>query len=285
MYQFERVKTEEANNAKHAQLLADVFAKPQLFTPQFISWQYAQNPSGEIVGFNAIAENEIAAHYVAQPFYAKINGETRKGLLSLNTATHNNHRGKGLFTQLAEKTYEAAAGEGFAFVVGVANQNSVHGFLNKLGFQSVGLLDAKIGLGSVPETSPEKQVMYERIWESENLNWRLSNPSNQYFIRQNSSAKYFSRTHISAIGAEIFSANPGTKWAVKAPTIKAKPFLPFTLYIGKDNGINFKRSLFFDVPEKYKSAPLHLIFKDLTGKNLKLDFENIRFRLIDFDAY
>lgn len=281
MYQFERVKTDEAGNTQHAQLLADVFAKPELFTAEFISWQYTQNPAGEIVGFNALAGNEIAAHYVAQPFYAKINRETRKGLLSLNTATHGNHRGKSLFPQLAEKTYEAAAREGFAFVIGVANQNSVHGFLNKLGFQSVGLLDTKIGLGSVPEASPEKEVMYERIWDSESLNWRLANPSNQYFAQQNSSAKYFSRTHIAVIGAELFSSN----LVSSSKIFNAKPFLPFTLYIGKDNGINFKRSLFFDVPERYKAAPLHLIFKDLTGKNLKLDFEEIRFRLIDFDAY
>ena len=281
MYQFERVKTDSAANSAHAKLLADVFGNPELFTEKFIDWQYAQNPSGKIVGFNAMAGDTIAGHYVTQPLVANFNGNLTKGLLSLNTATHNDHRGKGLFTQLAEKSYEAAAAEGYEFVIGVANQNSVHGFLNKLGFASLGLLKAKIGLGKVPEIITGSKVDYERAWNAETLNWRLANPSNTYYSQQNSDVTYFSKTHLPMVKASLITLAKSSTY----PKKEQMPFSPFTLYIGLDPAINFGGSLFLDIPERYKSAPLHLIFKDLTGKNKKPDPQNMRFRLLDFDAY
>src|SRR2546430_14155743 len=118
MYEFRRVDTDNFANTNHAKFLAEVFKNPWLFTSQFIQWQYADNPAGKIVGYNAMVGDLIAAHYVAQPFYAKLNGETYKAILSLNTATHKEHRGKGLFTKLADQTYTTAANEGFAFVIG-----------------------------------------------------------------------------------------------------------------------------------------------------------------------
>jgi hypothetical protein len=280
MYNFERVLTTTEANAAHAALLATVFEKPQLFTPQFIKWQYGDNPVGNIVGFNAMAGNVIAAHYVTQPLYANLNGQHTKGLLSLNTATHNDHRGKGLFTQLAEKTYETAASEGFSFVVGVANQNSVHGFTKKLGFQLVGQLHAKVGLGQIPALPANTGLQYEREWDAETLAWRLQNPSANYFSRGKNTISYFSKTHLSFIKSQLISV-PDTM----GKTLSGGGFNPITLYIGAEQGLSFKGKLFFDIPMRFRPAPLYLIFKDLTGKGQTLNFENIRFKLIDFDAY
>lgn len=279
MYQYERVKTDSTANKAHAGLLAGVFEKPGLFTEAFINWQYAQNPDGSIVGYNAMAGDVIAGHYVTQPLTANWNGQIVKGLLSLNTATHNDHRGKGLFTQLAEKTYEAAAAEGYRFVIGVANQNSVHGFLKKLGFASLGTLHAKIGLGRVPVTTGA--VEYERVWSTPHLNWRLANPCNQYYQNKSGdSVSYFSKTHIPVIKANLINL-PGGNYPDK-PTA---PFAHLTLYIGLDPALDKGMGLYVDIPEKYKSAPLHLIFKYLSGNNEKPDPKNMRFRLLDFDAY
>lgn len=91
-------------------------------------WQYADNPVGKIVGFNAYMGNLLAAHYVTMPIYMNIEGEKTLGVLSLNTATHPEHRGKRLFTILAEKSYQYAAENGYKFVIGVANAQSTHGF-------------------------------------------------------------------------------------------------------------------------------------------------------------
>lgn len=280
MYLFERVKTDPDSNRQHAALLADVFEKSALFTPQFIDWQYHQNPSGQIVGFNAMDGNTIAAHYVAQPFYAQLNGETHKGLLSLNTATHAGHRGKGLFTKLAEKTYETAISEGYGFVIGVANQNSVNGFTQKLDFQLVGPLSAKLGLGSVPACNREFTPQYEHLWNAETLQWRLSNPNAKYLKAKSSAGVYYAPTHIPFIKAHMIAS------ALHVNFHHTKTFAPpVTLYIGTDASIRFKGSGFVDIPDKFRPSPLFLIYKDLTGKNPKLNKDELRFELIDFDAY
>ena len=281
MYNITRVTTDNEANAAHAGLLANVFEKPALFTPAFIKWQYADNPAGPIVGYNAMAGDVIAAHYVTQPFYAVLEGKKSKGLLSLNTATHTDHRGKGLFTQLADKTYEAAAADGYEFVIGVANQNSVHGFTKKLGFQLAGQLHARVGFGHPPAINSNVNVQYERIWDAQMLNWRLANPSNNYLSAGGKMVSFYSKTHIPFIKSHLISIDKSIVNKGFGGTV----FNPLTLYIGIDAGIKFTGSTLFNIPLRFRPAPLYLIFKDLTGKSQVLDFENIRFRLIDFDAY
>jgi hypothetical protein len=280
MYEYIRVTTDNLNNKLNADFLAGVFNKPKLFTPEYIAWQYANNPMGKIVGFNAMAGNTIAAHYVTQPMYAKLNGEITKGLLSLNTATNEQHRGKGLFTKLANKTYEAGFAEGHQFVVGVANRNSVHGMVKSLGFQLVGQLDAKIGLGKIALLPKNNALQFEQEWNKEALAWRLQNPSTKYFSTTYQTPTYFAKTHLPFIKAQMITIAE----SVEKP-IGSGGFNPLTLYIGLEQGRDFKGKLFFDIPTRFRPSPLYLIFRDLTGKGQTLDFNNIRFKLIDFDAY
>jgi GNAT superfamily N-acetyltransferase len=282
MYDFSRVAVDNTSNGLHARLLAEVFEKPDLFTSEFIKWQYADNPAGCIVGFNALAGDVIAAHYVAQPFYATLNGQKCKGLLSLNTATDINHRGKGLFTKLAEQTYSAAASEGYDFVIGVANQNSVHGFIKKLGFQLVGQLLAKLGFGAVPAIKESIPVYYQRDWDPESLSWRLANPSARYHsLNRKGTRTVFAKTHAPFIKAHLIAVDE----AQLQQELAKQPFSPLTLYIGIDAGIDFKRRAFVDVPTRFRSSPLNLIFKPLQRSAERLDYGTIRFQLIDFDAY
>ena len=283
MYVFSQVKTDDESNALNAALLAETFQKPQLFTPEYIAWQYRDNPAGEIVGFNAVSGEEIAAHYVTQPVIAHIMGNRQKGLLSLNTATHFRHRGKGLFTKLAEATYQEAANLGYGFVVGVANQNSIHGFVKHLGFQLLGQLDSKIGWGSVEEMPLDSSCTFDRIWDEKGLSWRLSNPNAQYYSRTyQGKVSFFTKTHIPFIKGLLYSGVlQQQSFGLKKPNIAQQ----LTLYIGKDPMIRFTRKNFIDIPQRFKPAPLYLIFKSLTHQNLHLEIADIRFRLIDFDAY
>ena len=107
----------------------------------------------------------------------KINSKVYKGVLSLNTATHPNFQGKGLFTKLATMTYDIVRSSGRSFVIGVANGNSTYGFINKLGFCLVGSLDMKIGFGKI-KIDDSKSVC--RVWQENEIHWRLKNPSANY---------------------------------------------------------------------------------------------------------
>src|SRR5215467_4083405 len=79
----------------------------------YLQWLYRDNPCGHVVGFNAYAGDELAAHYATIPVEATLDGAPARGLLSLNTATHPTHQGKGLFTRLAERTYARASELGY----------------------------------------------------------------------------------------------------------------------------------------------------------------------------
>src|SRR5262245_10816784 len=120
-YALRPVTVEQADIEEMAALLRVVFPDAPHFTEEALGWQYRDNPDGQVVGFNAWLDAVLAAHYVTIPLVARVNGKEEKGLLSLNTATHAVHQGKGLFTKLANATYDLGRSMGYGFVIGVAN--------------------------------------------------------------------------------------------------------------------------------------------------------------------
>ena len=272
-YTFLRTETTTERIEAYSKLLSSVFYNTDKFSSDFLTWQYAQNPNGEVVGFDAFHGETLAGHYVTIPVSYYINGKIRKGLLSLNTATDSNHRGKGLFTQLANRTYEEAKKLGYEFVIGVANQNSTHGFLKKLGFYLISPLIVKTGIGSVSFDKSLNYLAYPN-WTEKSLEWRLNNPEGNYFVKNR---MIYSKTDKSGISAQLFKGLENDfKLNSNNPVLK--------LWIGLARDLRCK-GLFFNLPKKLKPSPLNLIFKDLNGDLPKLNKEDILFELIDFDGY
>ena len=60
---------------------------------------------------------------------------------SADTMTHPQHRLKGLFVKLAQLTYQLCYEAGIQLIFGFPNQNSLPGFINKLGWQTTGRMD------------------------------------------------------------------------------------------------------------------------------------------------
>lgn len=245
-------------------------------SPEFLKWQYLDNPLGEVLSFNAWAEDgEMAGHYATIPVKMMLGGKIEKGLLSLNTATHPKHQGKGLFTKLASATYAYAKENGYKFVIGVANANSTHGFLKKLGFYMVAPLEVKVGLGSafanVDRT--EKNYCY---YDQETLKWRLACPSFSYSLKGNAilgnrNEPCF-KTYVASIPAGVDVNKLG---------LKEKGSL-FGLYIGL--GIK-TGGCYVNLPKFIKRSPFNLIFKDLTDGELPvITKDNIFFQLLDYDV-
>jgi GNAT superfamily N-acetyltransferase len=247
--------------------------------PDYLRWLYADNPLGPAVGMNAYADAELVAHYATIPVEAMLDGRPAKGLLSLNTATHPTHQGKGLFTRLAEETYARGAERGYEFVVGVANANSTPGFTKKLGFQLVSPLDVLVGLGRCEASTAD--VGFSLVWSDASLRWRLARPH----------ARYFSRTRGEHV--DIFAdaqkagilAYMATVPASLAGDIPAAPRTrPMRMWIGIDPKLG-KHGVLAPLPDRLKPSPLNLIFRDLSGGTRTLSRDNLRFTLLDFDAY
>lgn len=269
MYQYKRTQTDLQSLKQYAKLLSDVFTNTDKFSEEFLQWQYKDNPNGEVIGIDAYLEDELAGHYVCIPVKYKFYGEERKGLLSLNTAISINHRGKGLFTKLANKTYELAIQEKFDFIIGVANQNSTHGFLKKLEFELVGPLDVFVGLGKVDIQRPSK---VNSIWNEKTINWRINNPANR--LKQ-SGAYIFSQTGMPLVN--ILMSKQKQSISSSGGSFGA------TLWMGKASEIK-KKGLFMRLPDRLKPSPLNLIFRSL-NTDFKYNTDDITFECIDFDAY
>jgi GNAT superfamily N-acetyltransferase len=105
-------RCDESKLQDYADLLANSFID---FQPsvEYLDWLYFQNPRGSVFGFDAYDGDLLVAHYACIPI--KINAFRQNSLLSLNTATHPDYQGRGLFRLLANKTFESAA-ETFANV-------------------------------------------------------------------------------------------------------------------------------------------------------------------------
>lgn len=283
MYKFEQLDLSDDGIKKISDLLNIVFPKTKANSFDYLNWEYNFNPVGKAVGFNAFLNDELAAHYVTQPIISLVNGVETKGLLSLNTATHPDHRGKRLFTDLADKTFEHASREGYEFVIGVANQNSIKGFIKYLGFDLVKPLDVKFGVGLHSEPV-NKEYSYQRIWNKELLDWRLSNPIANYKLRKRKNLVYIiSPTDKFGINSTIgvFEDN-----MLSSEDIRLKKSAgQVNVWMGIDDNIKWSKSIYMNFPDFLKPSPLNLIFKDLTNQNIKLDASTLKFQCIDFDAY
>ncbi|MBL4862638.1 MAG: GNAT family N-acetyltransferase [Crocinitomicaceae bacterium] len=88
------------------------------------------------VGFIAYSnKGEPAAFYGVFPCLVEFQGDLVLVAQSGDTMTHVNHRGKGLFVNLAKQTYDYAQTQGIKIVFGFPNENSYPGFVRKLNWQ------------------------------------------------------------------------------------------------------------------------------------------------------
>jgi GNAT superfamily N-acetyltransferase len=274
------VTTGDADIAKISALLQAVFPGSKHFTEEALRWQYRDAPDGQVVGFNAWQEDDLAAHYVAIPIEVVLNGKSEKGLLSLNTATHPAHQGKGLFTKLANATYALGAAQGFGFVIGVANANSTHGFIKKLGFQLIAPLRAMIGIGPLPLRKGTGDVRYEQRRSQATLAWRLGHPTYRYHQARGGSGEMLlsERTQFGC----RFVMHPAMDIpSTEVPSVRKAPWRK--LWIGLDPEMHWRGSLYVNIPMRFRPSPLNLIFKDLSGQNRTLKADQVRFNALDFD--
>lgn len=278
-YEIKRMTLEDGDNtlSKVVDLQNTVYEGKHHFTVNSFRKWYVENPVGKVVSFNAFYKDIIASHYAVIPYQMNIKGHISKGLLSMATVTHPEHRGKGLFKELAKITFQYAAENGYEFVLGVANENSFPGFMKHFDFKDLGQLNVKIGIGT---------NLYENInrysvlpyWTKDALEWRIGNK------------KYWRKKKLlfGDIGVPFFKLIMGCFDENIIPSnvlnSKNKSFSnPFNLYIGL--GADTKKGLYIPVPKFIKRSPFHLIFLDLTkGKLPSFEREDVFFQLIDFDV-
>ncbi|MGH8083062.1 MAG: GNAT family N-acetyltransferase [Lysobacter sp.] len=280
------VSTDSAALASYEQLFQRCFPGASHLNATYLDWLYARNPAGRVIGCDAWEGDVLAAHYVCVPAQAVIAGRATRVMLSLNTATHPDFQGKGLFTRLADATYQAGAEAGIAAVYGVANANSTPGFIRKLGFTLVRPLDARVGFGRIDAAdaiAARERAEFRRDWTQEALAWRVANPQRPYTLV---------RIGDSAIGAETSAGKPGLRaWdevplpvGMAAPA--ATPAWAMRLHLGlRPRGGDRKGATWFDIPQRFRPSPLNMIFRPLGEGVIVPAADSVQLGQLDFDAF
>ena len=272
-YRIEPTGSSPEHIERYATFLSSVFTDTPKYTPEYLTWQYRDNPRGDVVGVDAWAGEELAAHYVTLPVRYRADGEEVPGLLSLNTATHPDHQGKGLFTRLAEATYQLGAERGYRFVIGVANENSTGGFLKKLGFALLGPLEVKVGLGHVARDTARPTPL-ACAWDAPTLAWRLTNPARDYRRHDRTLYTDAGRFGIQAIVAldKDLDALPAGRRPLRS------------VWIGLDPARRL-RGLYAGLPDRLRPSPLNAILRPLDEGFPSFGTGDVRIELLDFDVY
>ena len=274
--------------ARYGALFAACFPGTDKFTPAYLHWLYVANPDGAAVGFDAWDGERLAAHYVCIPARAWVEGRETLVLLSLNTATHPDYQGQGLFTKLAAATFEAGAAAGFDGVYGVANANSTPGFVRKLGFQLVRPLEARVGLGKLAHgpKAPAAQLSFERSWSPQALAWRCANPHNPVYLK-NGGGKL--RFHAAASGNKLPAYAELAADGIALPDLEqarpTPPLSPLRLFIGLAPDASSSYWNYASIPMSLRPSPLNLIYRSFAPRVSGLDPARIAFSFLDFDAY
>lgn len=153
----------------------------------YINWQYLNNPNGKAIIW--LAENtesgELAGQYVVLPIKIKIYNDIFMASLSVNTLTALKYQKRGIFTSLAEKTYQTCIDHNIVMTYGFPNQKSYHG-LKKLHFTDIGSLTLFIrpvnfaalaksitGLKSISKMAKYLQLPYNAFFKPEKISCKI----------------------------------------------------------------------------------------------------------------
>ncbi|MFX0135774.1 MAG: GNAT family N-acetyltransferase [Candidatus Hodarchaeota archaeon] len=130
------------------ELMKEYWGENEFTTAKFYDWQYLKNPAGEPVIILARDKNngKLAGQYVVIAANITVAGQNLPATLSINTLTHKDYRGQGIFTELAEHVYKKCSEKKRYFTYGFPNENSYYGFINKLNFDDIGSVPLQIYL-------------------------------------------------------------------------------------------------------------------------------------------
>lgn len=160
----------EPLNEDHFPGLQNLFAEAFGAAPdtEAMRKRYNTRSLGEdIISYVAVhrPSGKIAAHFAASPVQVLIGGEPVLAAQSIDAATAEGHRGRGLFRRLADAVHTACRQKGIAIVFSQPNTSSYHGFVNNFGFKHIDDInrwDIKLRLKTFPASKLLQRHRFSR---------------------------------------------------------------------------------------------------------------------------
>lgn len=106
---------------------------------ELFAWKHEENPFGPSPIWVATDGDVIAGVRVMMRWEFRLGSRTYRAVRAVDTATHPDYQGRGVFTRLTLRAVAELADEGVDFVFNTPNDQSRPGYL-KMGWQTVGRL-------------------------------------------------------------------------------------------------------------------------------------------------
>jgi GNAT superfamily N-acetyltransferase len=124
---------------KGLQRFADMYqvCLRQCVDARYFQWKYLENPAGRAVAFEARHAGKPVAFYGVIPEAYRVAGKPFIVYQSMDTMTHPDFQGKGLFVRLATATYDEILKSGHEVAIGIPGMNSLPGFVRRLQWSNI----------------------------------------------------------------------------------------------------------------------------------------------------
>lgn len=158
--------------------------------------RYVDNPYDDLYMCVAMDQGKIVSNYAVSPTLIEYKGTKYRSALSLNTMTHPEYMGQGIFVKLASALYAKLKEDGYKLVYGCPNFISNRPLCNRLNWvdiyehptmeyvleKDIPFDVEKISVVSAKELSLDEDSIIRVAKESDYMEWRYTNhPSNKYF--------------------------------------------------------------------------------------------------------
>lgn len=159
-----------------------------------VAWRYLDNPNAEILSCVAIDNGKLVANYSAEPVLLQHNGKVLKVALSLNTMTHPDYMGQGLFVKLASSVYRYMYENGYQMIFGFPNNISNRTFVNKLGWHDIRIeptLQIDVNRAHKKPAMPEIRIISDDSFSLDYSGARCQNGTGIYKTREYLKWRYY----------------------------------------------------------------------------------------------
>lgn len=147
-----------------------------------VIWRYIHNPYSEILACFAYDGDKLIANYSVSPIRLMVEGTEKKAVLSLNTMTHPQYVGKGLFVDLASQVYKFAESKGYIGVIGFPNNISNRTFLNKLNWKDIEAIPmVQLDLDNISHPTIDPSIFYDDEFK---LNYESCHKNSNIYVKK-----------------------------------------------------------------------------------------------------
>lgn len=219
----------EGDELKIFKLFELTFGRPM--NPKYWYWRFQNNPAGKHMIKLMWSDDKLVGHYAVSPVKMEIGVEEVLGSLSMTTMTHPEYGRRGVFGSLAESLYEDLEGDKKVQAIwGFPNNNSHYGFIKKMKWVDLGVVNHLIKDASSTEAKESKNIQTSEVFTEEHGDI-MNSVTKNFKVKVKRDAKYLQWRFTENPNVEYFTFN-----FIENSLIKA--FLVVKQYPSEKIGVN-----------------------------------------------